>query len=110
MGSYKGHAPRYWPRTPLAYIEWYSPPSQSKADRLSHNMVRIKKGKSSDNESVPWSIIPVTNIRQSVMLYPHLPLLIPESWTYKNVMDNVDSFYVSNWKNVYTYQTVYLDG
>ncbi|KAJ3728243.1 hypothetical protein C8R42DRAFT_571535 [Lentinula raphanica] len=53
----------------LAYVEWYSPPSQTPLEQKSHNMATVHKLPLVDG-IIPWSIIPLSNIRQSCMLIP----------------------------------------
>ena len=56
-------APIYWPKTPLAYVEWYKP-LQSQPDATT-GMFVIKK-----TSTPTYSIIPITSIQQSCMLIP----------------------------------------
>lgn len=112
IGSIKTDAPLLWPRIPLAYIEWYSTPTLSQSDSASHNMSTVKKSPLQSDGSCPWSIIPLTNIRQSCMLIPNLkkvPTSMQPFLTSSNILDTANTFLVNNWSSVYTYKTIYKE-
>ncbi|KAE9388371.1 hypothetical protein BT96DRAFT_947653 [Gymnopus androsaceus JB14] len=64
IGSHKFWSPVHWPRTALAYIEWYAAPVLALIDQMVHNMASIQKAPLRDG-APPWSIISLTNIHQS---------------------------------------------
>jgi hypothetical protein len=103
-----GNMPSMYPKQPLAYVEWYSPlgPSANPKDGM---MYKIKKAKTSDNKRVKGAIIPLSNIRQSCMLFPQFGLAdgSPLDWTSDNVLDKADTFYINNWSSKYNYHTIY---
>lgn len=101
-------APKAWPQEYLAYVEWYSAPSLSASAATSYNMARVDVT-TSLTKGPDWSIIPLTNIRQSCMLFPHFKRCPPQvGWTCDNVLDNATSFLVSNWSSLYAYKTIYV--
>ena len=55
------------------------------------------------------SIIPVSNIQQSCMLFPVFPKLapMPGDWKSENVLDKCSSFLINNWSSKYVYQTIW---
>jgi hypothetical protein len=59
------------------------------------------------------SIIPLSNIRQSCMLIPIFPkpktpeIKNLESWTSDNVLDQVNSFLINNFLDLYAFQTIW---
>ncbi|KAJ3717386.1 hypothetical protein C8R42DRAFT_587036 [Lentinula raphanica] len=110
IGSHKGSAPSWWPSSVLAYIEWYSPPSQTLIEQSSHNMTSVHKLPLIDGV-VPWSIVPLSNIRQSCMLIPRYDKNNSDSssWTSSNVLDKATHFLVNNWSSLYTYKTLYKE-
>lgn len=98
--------PAYWPKTPLAYIEWYLPIPPAPL-RKNGTMYHIKKVQSSQTRP-PGSIIPISNIRESCMLFPAFPQgNTPEDWTTDNVLDRCDSFLINNWQSKRSYQSIW---
>ncbi|KAJ3730701.1 hypothetical protein C8R42DRAFT_568649 [Lentinula raphanica] len=110
IGSHKSSVPSWWPPSVLAYIEWYSPPSLSIIEQNSHNMTSVHKLPLIEGV-VPWSIIPLSNIRQSCMLMPRYDKNSSDSsnWTSSNVLDKATHFLVNNWSSIYTYKTLYKE-
>lgn len=102
------NTPAIWPKEPLVYVEWYSQFKSSKETER-HGMYVVKKGTRDANGISPGSIIPLTNIRQSCMLIPKFRTNEAEeaSWTSSNVLDQASTFYVNNWLNLYSYQTIW---
>ncbi|KAJ3753363.1 hypothetical protein EV360DRAFT_87873 [Lentinula raphanica] len=43
LGTHKTPSPSWWPSSALAYVEWYSPPSQTPLEQKSHNMATVHK-------------------------------------------------------------------
>lgn len=106
IGTFKANVPDYWPKQVQAYVEWYTSPSLSEADEKYHNMASIQKIEGDRS----WSIIPLSNIRQSCMLIPRFNKHTDKSqisWTSDTVLDSASSFLVNNWTSVYSYQTLY---
>ena len=100
-------APRNWPTEPLVYIEWYS--KLGGAADLKHGlMYHIKKVTTTSNPvRVQGAILPLTRIRQSCMLFPLFPKVVPSHWTPTNVLDHATSFLVNNWLSKYSYQSIW---
>jgi hypothetical protein len=110
-GALTTPAPSYWPQNVLAYIEWYTPLTlTTKAEEI-HNMASVQK----ISEGVPgqtWSIIPISNIRQSCMLIPKFdkhPISSQRSWKSDNVLDSASHFLINNWASIYSYQSLYKE-
>ena len=99
--------PSSWPQGPLAYVEWYSP--LAKAAEVRHGMMyRIKKPQKTSQNRRPGAIIPLGHIRQSCMLIPSFSAeCVPSDWTWENVLDKSNTFYINNWLSKYSYQTIY---
>jgi hypothetical protein len=77
-------------------------------------MYRIKKVSSTftssskpDQKRVQGSILPLSHIRQSCMLFPISPSSVPAHWKADNVLDLASSFYINNWLSKYCYQTIW---
>ena len=75
-------------------------------------MYRIKKvyltsTNSMLKDKVQGSILPLTHIRQSCMLFPVFPSSVPAHWKADNILDEASSFYVNNWLSKYSYQTIW---
>ncbi|KAJ3728260.1 hypothetical protein C8R42DRAFT_571707 [Lentinula raphanica] len=110
IGTYKSPSPSWWPTSVLAYVEWYSAPSQTPLEQKSHNMTTVHKLPLIDGIT-PWSIVPLSNIIQSCMLMPRYNKqnLDRATWTSSNVLDKATHFLVNNWSSLYTYKTLYKD-
>ncbi|KAJ3833014.1 hypothetical protein F5878DRAFT_666038 [Lentinula raphanica] len=110
IGTYKSPSPSWWPTSVLAYVEWYSAPSQTPLEQKSHNMTTVHKLPLIEGIT-PWSIVPLSNIRQSCMLMPRYDKqnLDRATWTSSNVLDKATHFLVNNWSSLYTYKTLYKD-
>lgn len=103
-------APSIWPKTPLAYIEWYSkiPSTASKANGNMYHIKRIEPLTTIGPARVPGTIIPISNIRQSCMLFPAFPKgEISGDWKSDNILDKCPSFLINNWSSKYAYQTIW---
>jgi len=105
-------APSNWPKEPLVYIEWYSRLEKS-ANPRNGMMYRIKKiplkssATSMDKDKVQGTILRLSCIRQSCMLFPTFPSSVPAHWTTDNILDSASSFYINNWLSKYSYQTIW---
>ncbi|KAJ3816175.1 hypothetical protein F5880DRAFT_1494547, partial [Lentinula raphanica] len=110
IGTHKSFAPSWWPSSVLAYVEWFSPPSQTPIEQKSHNMTTVHKLPLIDG-IIPWSIIPLSNIRQSCMLMPRYDRKNADSssWNSSNILDTGNHFLVNNWSSLYTYKTLYKE-
>lgn len=73
-----------------------------------HNMPAVRKAFMPDGQP-QWSIIPLSNIRQSCMLFPNYKKTEVSIWDTKDcILDTCTDFRVNNFLSLYTYQTVYL--
>ena len=98
--------PARWPTQPLAYVEWYSPLQKTLPQSNKHLMYKLKKGKPGDR----GIIIPITEIRQSCMLFPLFSEYKEEeieSWKAKTVLDSCNTFLVNNWSSKHCYNTIW---
>ncbi|KAH9914239.1 uncharacterized protein B0H18DRAFT_887376 [Fomitopsis serialis] len=104
-----GPAPSWWPKGPLAYVEWYAPFS-SAADPA-HLMYTVRKSAPRADGLPHASIIPLEHITQSCQLVPSFPEgpngVVPDNWTSDNVLDLARSFHLNNWASMYSYQTLW---
>ncbi|EPS96422.1 hypothetical protein FOMPIDRAFT_1130436 [Fomitopsis schrenkii] len=104
-----GTAPGYWPKGPLAYIEWYSR-FPSAAD-VTHMMYTLRKPPLRSNGLPQASIVPLAQIHRTCQLAPVFPGgargVVPPRWESDSVLDCADSFHVNNWAGMYTYQTIW---
>ncbi|KAF9064711.1 hypothetical protein BDP27DRAFT_1230085 [Rhodocollybia butyracea] len=102
FGILEEPAPSNWPRTPLAYITWFS---HFKSGPDSKNgMCHVKP--SALNGIPQGGIISLSDIRQSCMLVPSSNEW-SRSWISDNILDECPSFFVNNFQSKYTYQTIY---
>lgn len=106
-------APVYWPKSHLAYVEWYKNLASS-PDPI-HGMFTIGKVPSSSSTSGSHSIIPLGSIRQSCMLIPQFPKsqnsksssASTVTWTSEKALDVNTKFWLNNWQSMYSFQTLY---
>jgi hypothetical protein len=101
--AFEGKSPATWPKVPLAYIEWYAPllPNPDKY----HGMYTVRKQMTKEPQ---YSIIPISNIRQSCMLIPNFGKSWPkEEWTSDTVLDKANSFLLNNWQSLFAYQSLW---
>ncbi|KAH8085426.1 hypothetical protein BXZ70DRAFT_1045629 [Cristinia sonorae] len=91
----------------LAYVEWFTglqqPPDPS------HGMFRLRR-KTYMADGVTKrkaTIIPLSDIRRSVMLFPHFGPVAPRHWTSENVLELCTRFYVNSWTDRHLYGTFY---
>ena len=85
----------------LAYIEWFTPFRQPEAH---HGMYRISLDIRSNVREA--SIIPLSQIRRSIHLFPHFGLQVPREWSSANVLDKSSKFYVNSFTDRHVYGTV----
>jgi hypothetical protein len=105
-GVFKFPAPAYWPKEPLAYVEWYSPlkPTPYK----DHLMYQISKAPRSRGDLPPADFVPLSCIRQSCQLIPCFGEGdVPAEWRSEMVLDQCDRFWLNNWATKYAYQSMY---
>jgi hypothetical protein len=99
-----GLTPSFWPKTPLAYIEWYS--GFKPTAEPTHNMYSVKRLYGT-NGMPAGSIVDLFNIRQSCMLFPVFESPSDPAWSTDNVLDCSSSFLVNNWHSMYSYKTIW---
>ncbi|KAJ7694726.1 hypothetical protein B0H14DRAFT_3100604 [Mycena olivaceomarginata] len=87
------------PAKHLAYVEWFS--KFPNAPDPNHKMYKISRP-----VECTTSIIPVSNIRRSVHLFPQFGPVAPREWTSENVLDLCTKFYVSPWSDRHAYVTI----
>ncbi|KAF7312829.1 hypothetical protein MKEN_00966400 [Mycena kentingensis (nom. inval.)] len=91
--------PTQKPPKHLAYVEFFSKiPNQPESN---HGMYKINR----PAEPVA-RIIPVSNIRRSIHLFPSFGRVAPRHWTSGNVLQECKKFYISPWSDRYAYVTV----
>ncbi|KAL1680947.1 hypothetical protein EV122DRAFT_206846 [Schizophyllum commune] len=74
----------------LAYVEWYTP--FSRRPERDHRMYKV-----STNDAVGGghlaSIVPISQLRRSVHLFPKFGRVAPPEWTSSNVLDHCKTFF-----------------
>ncbi|KAJ3562007.1 hypothetical protein NP233_g9840 [Leucocoprinus birnbaumii] len=96
--------PNGWSHTHLAYVEWYTPFSQSRLDpnsRLYQVAPLVKNGEAQ------VSVVPISLIIQSVHLLPKFGPVAPADWKPSSVLDEAKTFYVNSFTDRLTYSTIY---
>ncbi|KAF8804249.1 hypothetical protein BYT27DRAFT_7340301 [Phlegmacium glaucopus] len=77
----------------LAYVEWYTPLSDS--PEPNHLLYKVSPQKDRDGTHI-CSIIPLANIHCSVHLYPKFGVFAPQEWSSSNVLDQCSTFFVND--------------
>ncbi|KAI9445642.1 hypothetical protein BJY52DRAFT_1128131, partial [Lactarius psammicola] len=83
----------------LMYVEWFSPPSPPDP---SHNMCWVSRSYHNGRRSA--SVIPLTDICQSVQLFPVFGPIVPWHWQGPTVLEECNSFYVNPFLDRHMYQ------
>ncbi|KAJ7150608.1 hypothetical protein C8R46DRAFT_914692, partial [Mycena filopes] len=83
----------------LAYVEWFS--KFPRNPDPNHGMYKISRP-----VERAASIIPVSQIRRSVHLFPEFGPVAPRDWTSNNVLERCSKFYVSPWSDRHAYITI----
>lgn len=77
--------PRIWPKGPLAYVEWYT--KLKHHCEKDHGMYAISKATDSQGH-IQGSVMPLSNICQSCMLFPIFHDMEEEkTWRQNDVLD-----------------------
>ncbi|KIY61666.1 hypothetical protein CYLTODRAFT_495138 [Cylindrobasidium torrendii FP15055 ss-10] len=71
--------PSFWPESPLCYIHWYTKPKLIGKAEHTHNLPSVSKQFNLDGDPV-YSIIPLSNVRQSCMLFPDFGRTARQVW------------------------------
>lgn len=91
--------PAHWPKHPLAYIKWYTKPILTDKAKHTYHLPSLSKAFLPDGNPV-WSIIPLSNIRQSAHLTPDFAKCKPEEWdipiSRSSVLDTCSHFLSNN--------------
>jgi hypothetical protein len=86
----------------LAYIEWYSLSDTKDAD--SH-LYDVRKITAPDQRKA--SIVELKDVRRTCQLWPKFGPVANKEWTSANVLDKCNHFYLSNFTDMYTFQSFY---
>ncbi|KAJ7669005.1 hypothetical protein B0H17DRAFT_949575 [Mycena rosella] len=98
--------PSEWPKTCLAYVEWFT--TFKPRHEENHDMYSVMVPPRRTNGFAHASIIPLTDIRQTCQLFPNFGRDDVNSlWTSDNVLDECRSFFVNNWASLYAYQSIW---
>ncbi|PPR07623.1 hypothetical protein CVT24_004179 [Panaeolus cyanescens] len=99
--------PNNWEKGPMAYVEWFTSIPANGPSKNHGLMYKIKRP--SGDGVRPGAIVPLTNIRQSCMLMPGYTVRqdVEDYHKAEKVLDQVDTFFINNWRDKYSYQTIY---
>ncbi|KAJ7896871.1 hypothetical protein B0H13DRAFT_1623692 [Mycena leptocephala] len=99
-------APLHWPKTCLAYVEWFSAFKSMHEDN--HDMYAISVSPRRANGFSHASIVSLTDIRQTCQLFPNFGRNdVAPAWTTDNVLDLYNTFFINNWASLYAYQSIW---
>ncbi len=87
----------------LAYVEWFSKfTANPEPDHWMYKLSRAMK------DSFRYAtIIPIANIRRSVLLFPKFGPVAPPHWTSENVLEECNTFYLDPFVDDHSYVTIY---
>ena len=91
---------RLAPPAYFAYVEWFSPPS---APDPAHKMCRISRQYGNHGRHIA-SIIPLTDICQSVQLFPVFGTTAPRDWQGLTVLEECQTFYINPFLDKHMYK------
>ena len=77
----------------LAYVEWFTGLAQG-ADP-DHRMFKVQRKIHRPSGKRVASVIPLTDVRRSVQLFPKFGPVAPRDWTSENVLESCNKFYVN---------------
>ncbi|KDQ49877.1 hypothetical protein JAAARDRAFT_142786 [Jaapia argillacea MUCL 33604] len=86
----------------LAYVEWFSTFKSPEPNHLMYKVSRTYK----DGVRVA-AIIPVANIRRSILLFPKFGPTVSREWTQSSVLEEAEDFYVDNYMDSHAFVTVF---
>ena len=87
----------------LAYVEWFSPFSQSPEPH--HGLHKVSRALPSGRRKS--AIVEVSRIHQSIHLFPCFGGPWRSNWNPDNVLESCDTFLVNSFQNRQSYLTVY---
>lgn len=91
------------PPTHLAYIEWFSRPTHVDPDS---KMYPISCSKDSHGKR-DAAVVELSTIVRSCHLFPKFGEKAPLNWSSDTVLEKCNSFFINNFVNHLTYQTIY---
>ncbi|KAH8091759.1 hypothetical protein BXZ70DRAFT_1040234 [Cristinia sonorae] len=89
----------------LAYVEWFTGLRQGPHD--DHGMFRLTRKVNRTTGKRAASVVSLSTIRRSVMLFPRFGAVAPRDWTSENVLDLCSKFYVNAWTDRHLYGTFF---
>lgn len=95
--------PHVTPPEHLAYIEWYTPPNRKDADS---NMYIVSRSRLANGQP-DSAVIELSSIVRCCQLCPRFGAEVSRSWTSATVLDQCNHYYINNFVNHSTYQTIY---
>ena len=88
----------------LAYIEWFTQPKEKDNNNGMYPITYSCTGPSRERE---YAIVELDSVVRPCQLFPNFGEMADRSWTSDNVLDICSQFYISNWKDQLTFQTIY---
>ena len=88
----------------LAYVEWFSVPKPQDRDQHSR-MYRIKRSQTDGVRHT--AIVKVDSLIRSCQLFPRFGPEADRAWFPENVLDLCSEFYINNFANHLTFQTIH---
>ena len=92
-------------KEPLIYVEWFK--TVGNATESTSNMYEVRKQRESGNSEIVGEVVMLSKVRQSIQLIPVFGQKVNRDWTSETVLDLCDNFYINNFGDLCTYQSVY---
>lgn len=87
----------------LAYVVWFTPFSSN--PDINHGLYKISHYVK-DGYRVS-SVVPVSQIKRSVHLFPDFGAVVPREWSSTNVLEDCKVFYLNPFSDRHAYVTMY---
>ena len=87
----------------LAYVEWFSTPTEKHA---SSQMFKVKRS-IADTGARQVSVIEVACLHRTCHLFPNFGKRANRLWTSSTVLEQCSDFYINNHVNMLSFQSIY---
>ena len=92
-------------KEPLIYVEWFK--TVGNVTESTSNMYEVRKQREAGNSEIVGEVVMLSKVRQSIQLTPVFGQKVNRDWTSETVLDLCENFYINNFGDLRTYQSVY---
>lgn len=86
----------------LAYIEWFTRPMTVEPNSRMYPISRMK-----DDKGYVGAVVEIESIVRPCQLFPRYGCIVNKNWHSASVLQQTDRFFINNFADNLTYQTVY---